>query len=310
MVVVRIVVVMNASFVINWTLLCILLVILTVTHSSNPSLLLFVDAAEQMRPTFSLPINNNNIDHTPNNHNNNDNNKGNSISNSMGQAVRMMKYDRTANERNAISALNLLRHDNINAAPLSWYRLDDGVMGGRSETEHSRSSEDNGLHFQGMINTDGGGFCSVRARLDGTDENGGNTNGNLPPDTRAIRVVLDGDGKTYKFIMTDKGSATSTFGGTSWQVDIPTSASSQSPQTVLVDMSKMKPSFGGGPSRRQGNVKPFAVEDMTEIGFMLSLKLSDGSPNPKETFGEGIFPFSLKVHSIEPVTSTSTSSSS
>jgi hypothetical protein len=40
---------------------------------------------------------------------------------------------------------------------------------------------------------------------------------------------------------------------------------------------------------------------MMQIGLMLSLYLSDGRPNPKETFGEGVFPFSLHVKSIEPV---------
>jgi hypothetical protein len=38
---------------------------------------------------------------------------------------------------------------------------------------------------------------------------------------------------------------------------------------------------------------------MKQLGLMLSLRLSDGSPNPKETFGEGIFDFSLFVESIE-----------
>jgi len=40
---------------------------------------------------------------------------------------------------------------------------------------------------------------------------------------------------------------------------------------------------------------------MRQIGLMLSLKLSDGSANPKESFGEGIFPFSLIVESLEIV---------
>lgn len=34
---------------------------------------------------------------------------------------------------------------------------------------------------------------------------------------------------------------------------------------------------------------------------MLSLKLSNGDPNPVETYGSGIFPFSLRIRSIEPV---------
>lgn len=43
------------------------------------------------------------------------------------------------------------------------------------------------------------------------------------------------------------------------------------------------------------------VSEMKEMGFMLSLKLSHGRPNPVETFGEGIFSFSLQIQSIEPI---------
>jgi len=40
---------------------------------------------------------------------------------------------------------------------------------------------------------------------------------------------------------------------------------------------------------------------MRQIGVMLSLKRSDGSDNPIETFGTGIFPFSLEILSIQPI---------
>ena len=45
----------------------------------------------------------------------------------------------------------------------------------------------------------------------------------------------------------------------------------------------------------------FDATDMKQIGFMLSLRLADGSPNPVATFGQGIFDFSLDVASIEPI---------
>ena len=51
------------------------------------------------------------------------NKKKNDDIENMGQAMRMMKYDRAANERNAVGALNFVDH------ALHWYRLDDGVMG-------------------------------------------------------------------------------------------------------------------------------------------------------------------------------------
>lgn len=52
-----------------------------------------------------------------------DKKKKNDDTENMGQAMRMMKYDRAANERNAVGALNFVDH------ALHWYRLDDGVMG-------------------------------------------------------------------------------------------------------------------------------------------------------------------------------------
>jgi len=40
---------------------------------------------------------------------------------------------------------------------------------------------------------------------------------------------------------------------------------------------------------------------MKQIGFMLSLKLSNGDANPVETFGEGKFDFRLEIHEMDLV---------
>lgn len=205
----------------------------------------------------------------------------------MGQAVRVMRYDRAGNEAAAIAALDLLGEN------LKWFRLDDGVMGGQSETTHSNDS--GGLHFKGTINTDGGGFCSIRARLPHCFE----------PGVTGFRLKFIGDGKTYKFTLSDGNSST---GGPlsrtpSWQVDLPTRAGTE--QTEVLYLSEMKPSFGGRASSRPSDevmaTYNLDVASINEIGLMLSLKLSDGSSNPKDTFGEGIFPFSLRILSVEPV---------
>ena len=205
----------------------------------------------------------------------------------MGQAVRVMRYDRGANEAAALAALELLGQD------LKWFRLDDGVMGGQSETTHS--SEGEGLNFQGIINTDGGGFCSIRAKLQqGFDE-----------DVTGFRLKFIGDGKTYKFTLSNGKSST---GGPfarspSWQTDLPTLSGKE--QTVVLPLSDLTPSFGGRASSRPSDEEiakhKFDPSSVQEIGLMLSLKLSDGASNPKETFGEGVFPFSLQVKSFEPV---------
>lgn len=204
--------------------------------------------------------------------------------NNMGQAVRIIKYDRAANEAAALSTLTWA------GAPLKWHRLDDGVMGGQSETAHK--VDDGGLVFEGTINTAGGGFCSVRAPIPH----------NIPKDSDAIRLVYRGDGKTYKLLLSDGNASTgSPFAKTpSWQADIPTQ-DSQEWQTRTIPFTSLLPAFGGRAEKDDYAGYKFHPSEMRQVGFMLSLRLSDGSPNPKETFGEGIFPFALHVKSIEPV---------
>jgi hypothetical protein len=204
----------------------------------------------------------------------------------MGQILRIMSYDRAANERNAIPGLNLLGNR------LKWHRLDDGVMGGQSSTLHQVESVDDGdcqqiLHFTGQINTNGGGFCSIRSPIEG----------GLPSDTTGIRLSFIGDGKTYKFLVSDGNK--STFGPSrrspSWQVDLPTN---KQEETRVISLDSFTPSVIGGPLDTSVKLNPTQVKEM---GFMLSLKLSNGESNPVETFGSGTFPFSLKIRSIEVV---------
>lgn len=208
----------------------------------------------------------------------------------MGQAVRIIKYDRAENERNAIPALkmNLLNQE---AAELKWHRLDDGVMGGQSESLHA-CSKDGSLNFKGQINTNGGGFCSIRSPLPQ----------GLPENTNAIRLRFKGDGKTYKLLLSDGNR--STFGPSrrspSWQCDIPTQKLEES-EEITIPFSSLKPSFGPRPVSSE--TAKFDASAMEEIGFMLSLQLSDGSSNPVETFGTGIFPFSFQIYSIHPIVS-------
>jgi hypothetical protein len=211
----------------------------------------------------------------------------------IGQAVRIMKYDRAEDERNAISALNILDQE----TPLKWYRLDDGVMGGQSETLHV-CLDDGSLHFTGQINTNGGGFCSIRSPL----------SEGLPKDATAIRLQFRGDGKTYKLLLSDgtRSSVGPSKRSPSWQCDIPTknmdngakNVGGREEEEITIPFSSLKPSWGPRPATKQEAVQ-FDAGSMRQIGFMLSLKRSDGSNNPVETFGSGIFPLSFQVSSIE-----------
>lgn len=75
--------------------------------------------------------------------------------------MRMMSYDRAGNLASAVTTPLTL-----NNAKLVFYRLDDGVMGGSSNTNQDLLNTVDGLLFSGTINTNGGGFVSIRSPLD------------------------------------------------------------------------------------------------------------------------------------------------
>mmetsp|Transcript_12743 Transcript_12743/g.25804 ORF Transcript_12743/g.25804 Transcript_12743/m.25804 type:complete len:209 (+) Transcript_12743:310-936(+) len=208
----------------------------------------------------------------------------------MGNVTRAMSYSIPKNEQSAISVLK------FNGKPLSWFRLDDGVMGGQSQTVHV--SKDGLLHFDGTINTNGGGFTSIRAKIE---------SGLLTTDNTGLHIRYRGDGKTYKVLLGD-GNRGGPFSRTpSWQADLPTTkrVDDDSWDETTIPFSSLQPAFGGGPQSQPTDEEKkqytFNPLEMKEVGLMLSLRLSDGSPNPPETFGEGIFPFSLKIQSMKAV---------
>lgn len=201
------------------------------------------------------------------------------------------KYDRAANERNTVSALSMAGRD------LKWFRLDDGVMGGQSTSDiNTAAGHDGVLHFTGTINTNGGGFTSIRAAL---------PSGILTPETTGIKICFRGDGKTYKLLFSD-GSRGGGRQTPSWQANLPTKKSTTEKdewQEMIIPLSSFIPNVGVGRNRQIGDLDHYILDpkEMKQVGLMLSLLLADGQPNPETTFGSGIFEFSLQVQSIEPV---------
>ena len=104
------------------------------------------------------------------------------------QVTRAMTYSIAKNQKNAVKILD------IDGIPLSWFQLDDGVMGGQSQTDLKLLVEEENLHFRGMINCNGGGFASIRAKLP--------TNV-LNSEKRGVKIRYRGDGKTYKVILSN-----------------------------------------------------------------------------------------------------------
>ncbi len=209
----------------------------------------------------------------------------------------MMSYSQTKDVANTVSIPSLV----INNAPLSFYKLDDGVMGGQSQTHvdklfqgSTRAGAGSGVVFAGTINTNGGGFTSIRSSLD---------NG-IPPSAKGLKLKYRGDGKTYKILLSDGKGGGPFSSSPSWQCDLPTTTSNSNSEVLEESDLLFKdflPSFGGRStlSEEQRKQYSFVNEEMRQIGLMLSLKLSNGVSNPVETFGSGIFDFKLEVDDIE-----------
>ena len=221
----------------------------------------------------------------------------NTNNSTMGQAMRMLSYDDAGNRLHAISVLKLGGGD-CDGPQMNWYRLDDGVMGGRSSTHHNIDGPSlNLLHFQGTINTGGGGFCSIRSNFPPNEILEGTTS-----EDYSLKLRYRGDGKTYKLLLSDGSRGGPMSSSPSWQVDLPTLATTKDDEWEerIIPLSKLLPSFAGSRTSTDDYMKySIYPKEMKEIGLMLSLRLSNGQPNPVETFGKGIFPFSLHVESIE-----------
>lgn len=81
-----------------------------------------------------------------------------------------------------------LTFDSPNEQP-RWYAVDDGVMGGVSQSTFSVT--DNEGHFHGEVSLEnGGGFASVRREPNGFEPTLG--------DAQGIALTVRGDGRTYQ----------------------------------------------------------------------------------------------------------------
>jgi hypothetical protein len=127
----------------------------------------------------------------------------------------------------------------------------------------------------------------------------------LPPNTASLRLKIKGDGKTYKILLMDPNHS-SRFNKTPlWEANLATKNGNNNVEeddTVVVPLADFIPSFMARQLSPEEKAK-FSMNPskMTEIGFMLSSRLADGTPNPVETFGKDVFDFSLFVSSLEAV---------
>lgn len=147
-----------------------------------------------------------------------------------------------------------------------WRAVNDGVMGGLSSG--GPNFDAGHMTFSGVINTNGGGFSSVRSsakpgELTGTD---------------GLSLRVKSDGRDYKVTM--RTNATYGWRRISFQAPIKTQSAGEW-ETVNISYDDLRASIFGRPIRGAS----FDKSEVVEIGIILS----DGRDGP----------FSLEVESIK-----------
>ena len=135
-----------------------------------------------------------------------------------------------------------------------WVIVNDGVMGGQSAGEGS--VVDGVLVFDGTIVTQGGGFSSVRGRIDGELDGAGE-----------LRFRLRTDGRAYELLADD-----ALTGGQRVTHYRPIEVVGDGWQEVSVPLSDMEPRVFGRPIEAE----PFRPDLATQIGVILA----DGVDGP------------------------------
>ena len=138
-----------------------------------------------------------------------------------------------------------------------WRIVNDGVMGGKSQG--TRFAEDGNMVFRGVINTNGGGFSSLRRDMEPGDLSGAG----------AIRLRVRADGRDYK--MTFRTSERWRGRSVSYQVAIPSSPDGDWSE-VTVPLADMNTSVFG----RDVRAAPFDPSDVREMGIIIA----DGVDGP------------------------------
>lgn len=139
----------------------------------------------------------------------------------------------------------------------NWRVLLDGVMGGRSTG--TRYGEDGSMRFTGEINTNGGGFSSMRRPMQ---------KGALK-DVNTLKMRLKTDGRAYK--LSFRTNAKHWGRAVSYQLNIP-----QTQKGVWANVTLPLSDFRTSVFGRNVLAAPFDAEQVREIGIILA----DGIDGP------------------------------
>ena len=135
---------------------------------------------------------------------------------------------------------------------LQWRIINDGVMGGLSNSQIIISSEGYGL-FKGSVSLDNnGGFASTRGILSTPIQQKATT----------IKIRVKGDGKKYSFRI----QSTSNY-RVSYKLDFSTNANSW--EEIELPLKDFIPTWRG---RILSGVPPIVATDIDQIGFLISDK--------------------------------------
>lgn len=129
---------------------------------------------------------------------------------------------------------------------LDWRTVNDTVMGGRSTSQFQAG---NGmLLFSGYLNTNGGGFASIRSAAQQWNLDGSNI----------VRVRVLGDGRPYQIRLHPKESRVS--------YKFPFSTVDGKWQVVEAPIAQFQATWRG----RELDRPPLSVADISSVGFLLA----------------------------------------
>ncbi len=136
---------------------------------------------------------------------------------------------------------------------LSWRIINDGVMGGISNSQMKILSNGKG-QFSGSVSLENnGGFASTRGIL----------THKLTKSFTKVKIRVKGDGKKYSFRI----RTTDNFAGVSYKMDFMTKDAEW--EEIILPLADFIPTWRG---RQLRNIPPIASLNIQQIGFLISDK--------------------------------------
>ncbi|MGB3733802.1 MAG: CIA30 family protein [Ilumatobacter sp.] len=135
-----------------------------------------------------------------------------------------------------------------------WAIVDDGVMGGRSSG--AIGIADSIMRFSGTIVTDGGGFTSVRCRLDGAEMAG----------TTRMSMRVRADDRVYGVTLEDDAEVGERSVSHRADLDMTGDVDADGWTVTSIDYAQLSPSVFG----RAVDAPPFDPDAAREIGIIIA----------------------------------------